>query len=378
MTSAYSVFAAKRVAQAIVVILLTYIFTFAVVSILPGDPVTNVLRNPQNDFTEAEIAEIIAAQGLDRPIIEQLWHSLSGFLAGDFGLSMRSNRPVTVLIGEVLPSTLILASSALAVALVLALLIAYGTQFLPKRYGQGLLRGFPSLFLSVPNFVIGLGLIHLFGFQIRLFLVIDPDSLWATFFAAIALGIPISAQIAEVLIANLDREAAQEYASVARARGLGPLRLFSAHLLKPSSLPVITVIALTIGELLGGSLITETVYGRNGVGSLVQRSVATQDLPVLQAIVSLAALIFIIVNLFADLIYPLLDPRVSLITPRAGKAGAGKAGVGKAGAAKTAGRTAAKAGANRFAGVATECGAGPELTSAVVASAALTSGLVAK
>lgn len=364
MNSAYSVFAAKRVAQAIVVILLTYIFTFAVVSILPGDPVTNVLRNPQNGFTEAEIAEIIAAQGLDRPIAEQLWHSLAGFLTGDFGLSMRSNRPVTLLIAEVLPSTLILAASALAVALVLALLIAYGTQVVPRKYGQGLLRGFPALFLSVPNFVIGLGLIHLFGFQIGLFRVIDPDSFWATFFAAIALGIPISAQIAEVLIANLDREAAQEYASVARARGLGPLRLFTAHLLKPSSLPVITVIALTIGELLGGSLITETVYGRNGIGSLVQRSVSTQDLPVLQAIVSLAALVFILVNLLADLIYPLLDPRVTLVTPRTGKRG-------------KAGRTAAQAGANRFAGAAAErgsgtgigvgAGIGTELASAVVA-----------
>lgn len=313
MNNSYSTYAAKRLVQAVVVILLAYVFTFVVVSVLPGDPITTVLRDPQNGFTEDEIKTIIAAQGLDRPLPVQLWASLSHFLTGDLGLSMRSSRPVTTLIGEVLPSTLILASAGLVVALLLAVVIAYGTQFLPKRFGQGFLRGFPSLFLSVPNFVIGLVLIHLFGFQLGLFRVIEPNSLWATLFAAIALGIPISAQIAEVLIANLDHESGQEYAAVARSRGLGQVRLFVKHLLKPSSLPVVTVIALTIGELLGGSLITETVFGRTGVGSLVQRSVATHDLPVLQAVVSLAAVVFVLVNLIADLIYPLLDPRVKLI-----------------------------------------------------------------
>lgn len=315
MTKAYLNFAGKRLVQAAIVILLAYVFTFVVVSILPGDPITNVLRDPQNGFTEEEIAEIIAAQGLDQPILVQLWTSLSGFLVGDLGLSMRSSRPVATLIAEVLPSTLILASAGLAVALVLALLIAYGTQFLPKRYGQGFLRAFPSLFLSVPNFVVGLVLIHLFGFQLGFFRVIEPDSVWATLFAAVALGIPISAQIAEVLIATLDHESGQEYAAVARARGLGQARLFATHLLKPASLPVVTVIALTIGELLGGSLITETVFGRTGIGSLVQRSVVTQDLPVLQAVVSLAAMVFVVVNLIADLTYPLLDPRVKLVSP---------------------------------------------------------------
>lgn len=313
MSNAYRTYAAKRLVQAVIVILLAYVFTFVVVSILPGDPITNVLRNPQNGFTEDQIREIIAAQGLDRPVLVQLWSSFSSFLVGDLGLSMRSHRPVATLIAEVLPSTLILAFAGLVVALLLAVVIAYGTRFLPKRFGQGLLRGFPSLFLSVPNFVIGLVLIHLFGFQLGVFRVIEPDSFWATLFAAVALGIPISAQIAEVLIANLDHEAGQEYAAVARSRGLGKARLFAKHLLKPSSLPVVTVIALTIGELLGGSLITETVFGRTGIGSLVQRSVSTQDLPVLQAVVSLAAVVFVVVNLIADLTYPLLDPRVKLV-----------------------------------------------------------------
>ncbi|HSD37346.1 MAG TPA: ABC transporter permease [Rhodocyclaceae bacterium] len=308
----YASYVARRLVQALVVILLAYVVTFVVVSILPGDPITNVLRDPQNGFSEKQIHDIIAAQGLDQPVVVQLWSSLTRFVSGDLGLSMRSNRPVTTLIAEVLPSTLVLASAGLAVALLLAALIAYGAQFLPRRAGRGAVRGLPSTFLSVPNFVIGLVLIHAFGFQLGLFRVIDADSFWATLFAAVALGIPVSAQIAGVLVANLDNEARQDYAAVARARGLGPARLFFLHLLKPSAIPVITVIALAVGELLGGSLITETVFNRTGVGSLVQRSVTSQDLPVLQAVVSLAAVVFVVVNLLADIVYPLLDPRVSL------------------------------------------------------------------
>jgi peptide/nickel transport system permease protein len=241
----------------------------------------------------------------------QLWDSLSRFLIGDLGVSLRSNLPVSRLVLEVLPSTLVLASAALAVAVALAFAIAFGAQYLPRPLGPAL-RAFPSLFLSVPNFMIGLLLIQLFSFQLGLFRVIDSETGVATFFAAVTLGIPVSAQIAEVLIAGLDHEAQQEYAGVARSRGLGQVRLLLRHLLKPSSLPVVTVLALTVGELLGGALITETIFGRTGVGSLVQRSVTTQDLPVLQAVVTLAAVVFVVVNLVADLVYPLLDPRVKL------------------------------------------------------------------
>ena len=216
------------------------------------------------------------------------------------------------LILDALGSTLNSAFAALLVAVVLAVGIAYGTQFLPARYGQGLLRSLPSLFLSVPNFVIGLLLIHMFAFGLGLFSMIDTETPWGTFFAAVALGIPVSAQLAEVLIANLDHESGQEYIAVARSRGLRQSELFLRHLVKPSSLPAVTVLALMVGELLGGALITESIFGRVGIGTLVEGAVSSQDLPVLQAVVSLAALVFVVVNLLADLAYPLLDPRVSL------------------------------------------------------------------
>ena len=311
----YAAYALRRTGQAVVVVLLAYVFTFVVISVLPGDPVSTTLRNPQNGFTEEQIARIIAYYGLDRPVPVQLWESLTRFVAGDLGVSLRSNLPVSKLVLQVLPSTLVLASTALGVAVVIAFTIAFAVHHLPPRLGAPL-RAFPSLFLSVPNFLIGLLLIQVFSFRLGLFRVIDSETGLATFFAAVTLGVPVSARLAEVLLAGLDHEARQEYAAVARSRGLGRLRMLVAHLLKPSSLPVVTVLAIAVGELLGGSLITETVFGRTGVGSLVQRSVTTQDLPVLQAVVTLAAVVFVVVNLLADLVYPLLDPRVRTVGGR--------------------------------------------------------------
>ena len=311
----YGAYLLRRVGQAVIVVLLAYVLTFVVISVLPGDPVTAQLNNPQNGFTPDQIAKIVAYYGLDRPIPVQLWGSFSRFVTGDLGVSLRSNLPVSSLIAQVLPSTLVLAGSAIGIGIVLSFGIAFGVQYLPRPLGAGL-RSFPSVFLSVPTFLIGLLLIQVFSFRLGWFRAIDPDSGTATFFAALTLGIFVSAQIAEVLVANLDQESAQDYAGVARSRGLGRVALLLRHLLKPSALPVVTVLAVMVGEVLGGSIITESVFGRTGLGSLVQSSVSSQDLPVLQAVVTLAAIVFVVVNLAADLAYPLLDPRVRLVAGR--------------------------------------------------------------
>ncbi|MFG1477867.1 ABC transporter permease [Xanthobacter sp. V4C-4] len=316
--TSYISFVLRRIAHALIVVALAYTATFLIINVLPGDPVSNMLLDPDNGFSPDEIAPIIAYYGLDRPVVEQWWTALARFASGDFGISLRSSLPVAGLVRAAVPSTLILAAAALAVALAAAFLIAFCSQNLPRRYGQGIARALPSISLSIPSFIIGIFLIQLFAFHFGLFRITSPNSFAATLFAAIALGIPVSAQIAEVLIANLDHEARQDYFTVARGRGLGRLHLFARHQLRPSALPVVTMIALAIGELLGGSLITETIFGRKGIGSLVQSAVSTQDFPVLQAVVSLAAVVFVAVNLLADLVYPLLDPR--LRRPPAGPA----------------------------------------------------------
>jgi peptide/nickel transport system permease protein len=308
----YLAYALQRLGQAIIVIVLAYVLSFLLISVLPGNPIATTLENPQSGLSPAQVKQVESYYGVTKPVLVQLWLALSRFVRGQLGVSLVSHQRVTSLLAGALPYTAKLAGLALLIALILSAAIAYGAQYLPARWARGLLRSVPSLFLSVPNFIIGLLLIRAFSFQLHTFDVLSPDSPVATAFAALALAIPICAPLAEVLIANLDHESAQEYVLVARSRGLGKARLFARHLVKPSALPAVTIAALIVGELMGGALITEEVFGRNGIGSVMYTAVSNQDTPVLQAIVALAAVVFVVVNLLADLIAPLLDPRVRL------------------------------------------------------------------
>jgi peptide/nickel transport system permease protein len=288
------------------------VLSFVLITILPGNAIATVLGNPQSGLSPAQIKHVESYYGVSRPVIVQLWLALSRFVRGQLGVSLVTHQTVTSLIAGALPYTLRLAGTALLLALILAAVIAYGSQYLPGTWARSVLRSAPSLFLSVPSFVIGLLLIREFSFQLHLFDVLDPDSPVGTFFAALALAIPICAPLAEVLIANLDHESRQEYVLVARSRGLTQAKLFARHLVKPSMLPAVTIAALIVGELMGGAVIIEEVFGRNGVGSVMYQAVSNQDTPVLQAVVALATVVFVTVNLIADLVAPLLDPRVRL------------------------------------------------------------------
>jgi peptide/nickel transport system permease protein len=318
----YFVYALQRLAQAVVVILLAYVLSFVLITILPGNAIATTLGNPQSGLSPAQVKNVENYYGVTKPIIVQLWLALSRFVRGQLGTSLVSHQTVTSLISGALPYTLKLAGTALLISLVLAAVIAYGSQYLPGRWARSVIRSAPSLFLSVPNFIIGLLLIHYFSFQMHTFDVLNPDSPIGTFFAGLALGIPICAPLAEVLIANLDHESGQEYVLVARSRGLTQAKLFARHLVKPSMLPAVTIAALIVGELMGGAVITEEVFGRNGVGSVMYQAVSTQDTPVLQAVVALATVVFVTVNLIADLLAPLLDPRVRLTGGRRDVVGA--------------------------------------------------------
>jgi peptide/nickel transport system permease protein len=312
----YLAYALGRLVQAVVVILLAYVITFFVITVLGSNPIQAELTNPQAGLSPSSVHKLEAYYGVGKPAIDQLWLDLSRFVTGQLGTSLQYHLPVSKLLLTALPYTLKLAGLALLFSLLFAAGIAYGSQHFPIRAVRGVLRSVPSLFLSAPNFVIGLILIQIFSFRLHTFDVLSPNDLVGTCFAALALAIPISAPLCEVLIANLDNESAQEYVLVARSRGLSERKIFLRHLVKPSSLPAVTMAALIVGELMGGAIIIEEVFGRTGVGSVMYQAVTTADTPVLQAVVALAAVVFVLVNLVADLIAPLLDPRVELVGPR--------------------------------------------------------------
>jgi peptide/nickel transport system permease protein len=312
----YLTYALRRLVQAVVVILLAYVITFLVISVLGSNPIASELSNPQAGLSPATVTKLEAYYGVNGSVLHQLWLGLSRFVQGQLGTSLQYRLPVAHLIVTALPYTLKLAGMALLISLVFAALLAYGSQRFPLAWGRSFIRSIPSFFLSVPNFVIGLILIQIFSFHLHAFDVLSPDNFIGTLCAALALAVPISAPLCEVLIANLDTESAQEYVLVARSRGLAEARIFLRHLVKPSSVPAITMFAIIIGELMGGALITEEVFGRTGVGTVMYQAVSTGDAPVLQAVVALAAAVFVVANLIADLIAPLVDPRIELVGPR--------------------------------------------------------------
>lgn len=306
----YVLFALRRLGQSVVVVLLAYVLVFLVLSAIPGDPVSSQLDNPQNGYSDAEKAQIRDFYGLDKPVFVQLFLSLANFVRGDLGTSLSMSVPVSETIRVALPSTLVLAGLALGLALLIALVLGYLSQRLPDGVANTAVRFLPTVFLSTPNFLIGLVLIQVFAVQLRLFDVVDSNGWGSTLFAALTLAIPVSAQIAQVFITSLDETSGQDHADVAVSRGLAPATVFLRHLLRPSLLPTVTVCGLVIGEVLGGSLITETIFGRNGIGTVLQKAVGSQDIPTLQAAVVLSSVVFVIVNLVIDLLYPLLDPRL--------------------------------------------------------------------
>ena len=306
----YASFALRRTGQALIVVVLAYVLVFAVLAAIPGDPISAQLDDPQAGYSEAEKAQIRAFHGLDRPVLVQLVVSLGHALTGDLGTSLSTAQPVTAMLGAAIPSTLALAATALALAVLIAAVLGLASRLLPEGPANALVRALPSVFLSTPNFLIGLVLIQVLAVNLGLFSLVEPESARSTLVAALTLAIPVSAQIAQVFITALDESSGQDYAEVALSRGLPPVQVVLRHLLRPSLLPTVTVVGLVLGEVLGGSLITETIFGRAGVGTVVQKAVSSQDVPVLLAAVVLSATVFVMVNLVIDLLYPLLDPRL--------------------------------------------------------------------
>jgi len=302
--------AIARIAQSVLVLFLAYVFVFLILSVLPGDPITNRLSDPDSGLTRQAADALIGYYGLDRPTHVQFVDTLVNALRGDFGRSLIDGKPVTEKLIEALPSTLALAGSALLAAVVLAvvvsLLAVYGRWPFLRAIGNAL----PSFSLAVPSYIFALLLIQVFSFQLHWFVSVGDHGAESLVLPAIALGIPVSAPLAQVFTDSIRQRVRDPFVTVSRARGLGEVRIFITGLLKVSSLPALTVLGLAVGTLIGGAVITESVFGRAGLGSLVQKSVAQQDLPVLQAIVLLSALVFLVVNLVVDLVYPALDPRI--------------------------------------------------------------------
>ncbi|ACZ38410.1 ABC transporter permease [Sphaerobacter thermophilus] len=305
----------QRLVQAVGVVLLVSVFVFALVRLIPGDPVSIMLG--ENLSPEVE-RELIRKWGLDRPIFEQYVAWLANLVRGDLGQSIRTQESVGQLIAARIPATSMLAVGAMIIAIGIGIPAGVVAAY---RANTGL--DYAAMLaalvgLCVPSFWLGLLLMLLFSLRLGWFPVsgyVSPlDDLGASLrhlvLPALALGVGLSASISRMTRSAMLDVLRQDYVRTARAKGLSERATVLGHALRNALMPTITVIGLQLGFLLGGSVVVEEIFGYPGVGQLLVFAINNRDYPLIQGVVMIFALTFVIVNLLVDLSYAYLDPRI--------------------------------------------------------------------
>lgn len=278
-----------------------------VLSRASGDPTTLLLPE---DATPEQKAQLQETLGLDRPLLTQYLDYLHGLLTLDLGESLRYHEPVISLILERIPATALLAGASLAITVVVAFLAG---SIAARRRGTAIDRvvmGAVLIGQSTPAFWVGILLILLFGVKLSWLPAAGYGTLAHLVLPAITLAIFSVAVVARLLRSSLVEVLGQDHVRTARAKGATETRVLLGHALRNASLPVITVLGLELGSLLGGAILTEQVFNWPGIGRLTIDAISFRDFPLVQGTVVLFALVFILVNLLVDLSYAIIDPRV--------------------------------------------------------------------
>jgi peptide/nickel transport system permease protein len=302
---------AGRIGQALIVLLATFTAAFLLLQALPGDAIMIKFMSPDMSLTPEQMADIRASYGADLPIWERYVRTLLNFLGGNFGYSIQAGVPVSQQLKINLPPTLQLASLGFLAAVILTIALAALSNMVGMGWLRNAIQSLPSLFISVPVFWLGIMLIQVFSFQLGLVSVISPGPVERLILPVLTLAIPISAPLTQILMRNIDEVLAQPFVAVARAKGASRQWVLWKHVARNAILPTLTIAGVLFGELLAGAVVTEAVYGLNGLGGLTNQAVGNLDTAVLQAIVVISAVAFVSINLIVDLLYPILDPRLA-------------------------------------------------------------------
>ncbi len=274
---------------------------------LSGDP---VLLMVSSDAPPDVVATTRHALGFDRPLHRQFTDYVTRAARGDLGVSLRSSLPVATLIRERLPATVELTVAALLIAVAVA--IPAGIVSAVKRGSAldrlamvGAVAG-----QAIPIFWLALLLIAFFGVYLRWLPVFGRGSLAHLVLPAVSLSTVILGRLARLVRSSMLEVLGQDYVRTARAKGVGEVRVLAGHALKNAAIPIVTLLGLQFAQLLGGAVVTETIFAWPGIGRLVVEAIFNRDFPVVQGVVLVVSLIFVAVNLLVDLAYVALDPRI--------------------------------------------------------------------
>jgi peptide/nickel transport system permease protein len=307
----------RRLGYGVLVLFLMIVFIFVVMRMVPGSAVELQLAEA-GAVTEEQIAQKKAELGLDKSVPAQLAEWLGNAVQGDLGTSLWSSRSVTSIIGERIPVTMELSLVSIALAIVVGVPVGVLSAIKRNTWVDNVLRISSIVFLSIPNFWLGLLLITFFSLVMGWVpplgystLFDDPvRNIQQIMLPAVALGLSVSASISRMTRSSLLEVLHADFIRTVRAKGASERVVVFKHALRNSLIAVFTLIGLQIGALLGGTVILESIYSLPGMGSLVAQAVNQRDYPVVQAAVLFYGGVFILVNIFVDVAYGWIDPRI--------------------------------------------------------------------
>jgi peptide/nickel transport system permease protein len=300
-------FLAARLSSALVVVLGVACLVFLLIHLVPGDPVEVML----GESARASDREALRhALGLDQPLLTQLSHYLSALVQLDLGESLYSKRAIFDILAERLPATAMLAVVALLVAVAIALPMGMLAALRQNTWWDFGAMGIAMLGVSIPNFVMGPLLILLFSFTLGWFPVSGMDGPASIVLPAITLGTALAAILSRMVRAALLEVLNEDFVRTARAKGLSEFHVLTRHALRNATLPILTLLGLQLGTLLGGAVITEMVFAWPGIGQLTVEAIQRRDYPLLQACVLVISVAYVSVNTVTDVLYAWLDPRI--------------------------------------------------------------------
>jgi len=303
-------FTLRRIVATIPVLLGILIVAFTVLYLIPGDPAQTV-AGPRADAET--LARIRSEMGLDQPLLTRFWSYLSKVAGGDLGDSVVTGKPVLESLTEKLPYTLKLASLAMLVSILAGVVMGIVSAITQGRWLDRLCTVFSVAGISIPVFLSGLVFLYVFAVKLRWFPTSGfraGDSLLVFVLPAFTLGIRSAAFLARIVRSSMIEVLNQDFIRTARAKGLSRTRILFRHGLVNALVPVVTVIGLDLSSYLNGSVIVETIFDLPGIGRFAMDAILQRDYPIIQGVVLLGAFVFIMVNLFIDLFYAWINPKI--------------------------------------------------------------------
>ena len=305
----------KKVLSCIITLFIVSLLVFVAFSLIPGDPALSRLGT---NATEQALASLRHQMGLDRPLIVRYFEWLAGALRGDFGKSYSYSMTVTSMIADKLPITLTLMLYSMVLMVIISIPLGVYASYKEGTAIDKAIQILNQITMAIPPFFSGILITLIFGMTFKIFtpggfvnIKINPARFFGfMFFPSLAIALPKSAMVLNLLYSSLNAEKKKDYVRTAYSRGNKSKTVFFKHMLKNASIPTITFLGMALADMIAGSIIIEQVFGIPGLGRILLTSIQNRDYPVVIAIIMLIACVVIVSNLLVDIIYKLVDPRV--------------------------------------------------------------------